>query len=76
MDKPEKTDKEFHETLDNYRVFPRLFSILFIILLWITATWFMGLADPTNAQAGFAGTMVATAAAFFKFYVNSGKSHE
>lgn len=32
----------------------------------------MGLNAPGVEQAGFASTMIATAAAMFKFYVNSG----
>lgn len=64
--------KPFSKILNEYRFFPRLFSILFIILLWQACYWFMGLENPTNAQAGFVSTIVATAAAFFKFYVNSG----
>jgi hypothetical protein len=32
----------------------------------------MGLPSPGVEQAGFASTMVATAAAMFRFYVNSG----
>jgi hypothetical protein len=76
----EKEDKELqkHELsvkknfINKYRVFPRLFSALFGYLLYICTVWFMALPTPTAEQAAFASTMVATAAAFFKFYVDSG----
>jgi hypothetical protein len=57
----------------DYRVFPRMFGILFGFLMWEVAYWFMSLDVPSVEQAGFASTMVATSAAYFKFYVESGK---
>ena len=33
--------------------------------------WFMGLADPNNAQAGFVSVIVGAGAAFRGLYVNS-----
>lgn len=67
MDKKPKSD-----LLNDYRVFPRLFSILFIILIAVASSWFMGLEVPSPEQAAFASTIVATSAAMFKFYVTSG----
>jgi hypothetical protein len=57
---------------DQWRVFPRLFIVFYLWLCMQTALWFMGLADPTNAQAGFAGAIVSAGAAWFGLYVNSG----
>jgi hypothetical protein len=62
----------FWKTLNNYRAFPRMFSLFFVYLTWYTTNWFMGLATPSLEQATFVTTMVATGAAFFKFYVTSG----
>ena len=56
------------DMLAAYRVFPRLFSLMFIYLLYDVANWFMALGVPTTEQAGFAGVMIPTAAAWFKFY--------
>lgn len=61
------------DSLKEYRVFPRLFGILFGYLLYQVSYWFIGLDAPSVEQAGFASTMVATSAAYFKFYVESGK---
>lgn len=66
-----KPRKPFYKTLNDYRTFPRIFSILFILLLWNTVSWMMGLDSPTAEQAAFASTMVVTSAAMFKFYVTS-----
>jgi hypothetical protein len=59
---------------NEWRVFPRLFSLLFGMLLYDTSVWFMGLSDPNTQQASFAASMVTAAAGFFKFYVDSGKA--
>ena len=64
---------EYADLLKRFRVFPRLFSLLFLYLLYDVADWFMDMNAPTTEQAGFAATMVATAAAYFKFYVDGGK---
>jgi len=65
--------KVYADLLKQYRVFPRVFSLLFIYLLYDVVDWFMWLEVPSTEQAGFAATMVATAAAWFKFYVDGGK---
>ena len=62
----------YPDILNKYRVFPRLFAVLFGLLLFQATQWFMTLPEPNAEQSAFASTMVATAAAFFKFYVGSG----
>lgn len=57
---------------NDWRVFPRLFSILFCYLLWVTHQWYVFLIDPTTQQTGYASTMLAAAVGFFKFYTSSG----
>lgn len=58
--------------LDQWRVWPRMFIVFYFWLAMQTASWFMDLPDPTNAQAGFAGAVVSAGAAWFGLYVNSG----
>lgn len=65
--------KEFADTLSMYRVFPRLFSIAYLFLLFEASRWFMALQVPSMEQSAFVATMIATAAAWFKFYVEGGK---
>lgn len=64
------------DVLNEYRVFPRLFAVLYAVLVAVTSTWFMGLADPSAAQAGFVSAIATASAAYFKFYVESGKKDD
>lgn len=60
------------EQFNAWRVFPRLFSVLYGVLLWYVVDWYVTLPAPTTEQSGFAAAIVAGAAAWFKFYVESG----
>jgi hypothetical protein len=40
-----------------------------------TFHWFHALDDPTNPQSNFAMAVLAAGAAWFKFYVDSGKKN-
>ena len=55
--------------LDKFRVIPRLVMLAYIFAFYKSVTWFMGLTDPTNAQAMFISTIVGAGAAFFGLYV-------
>ena len=55
--------------LDKFRVIPRLIMLSYIYAFYSATTWFMALADPTNAQAAFISTIVGAGAAFFGLYV-------
>ena len=63
---------EIPEMLDNWRVIPRLLIFLYAVVFYQTMTWFMGLPDPNNAQAGFVSVIVGAGASWFGLYVNSG----
>jgi hypothetical protein len=43
--------------------------LAYIYAFYKSVTWFMGLVDPTNAQAMFISTIVGAGAAFFGLYV-------
>jgi len=58
--------------INRWRIFPRLFSIWFGFLAAHVAEWFMALPTPTAEQSAFAGVVMTAAAAWFKFYVESG----
>jgi hypothetical protein len=64
--------KPFSRLLIEYRVFPRIFAVLYIIMVKESLVWYLELASPTTEQTAFVGTIVATSAAYFKFYVESG----
>lgn len=63
---------EIPETMDNWRLIPRLLIFLYAIVFYQTMNWFMLLDNPNNAQAGFVSVIVGAGAAWFGLYVNSG----
>lgn len=60
------------ETLNKWRIIPRLIIALYGYIFYVIVMWFMGLDDPSNSQAMFVSTIVGAAPAFFGLYVNSG----
>lgn len=61
------------ETFNKWRIAPRLLVLLYGLICWLTFDWFTGLPDPSASQTAFASTIWGGAAAWFGFYVNSGK---
>jgi hypothetical protein len=59
-------------TIDSFRPWSKALLTVYMILLYETTTWFMGLEDPSMAQAGLISTVVGVGAAWFGLYVNSG----
>tara|TARA_R110002074_G_scaffold35742_6_gene97480 strand:+ start:4622 stop:4765 length:144 start_codon:yes stop_codon:yes gene_type:complete len=47
-----------------------------MIAFFNATQWFMGLPDPTNAQAGFVSTIVGAGAAWFGLYVSGGNKEK
>ena len=64
----------YHETLNNYRIIPRILILGYSWLLYDVSMWFMTLDDPTGTQAAFVSTMIGASAAVFGLYTNSGNS--
>jgi hypothetical protein len=56
--------------IDSWRIFPRIFLLVYVILLYKTVTWFMGLPDPDMEQAGLISVIVGAGAAWFGLYIN------
>ena len=65
----------FAHMTDSFRLFPRLFFGVYIILMLYSGFWFMALTAPNAAQVGFISTLVGAGAAWFGLYVNSGWKH-
>ena len=55
--------------MDKFRLIPRLIMLAYIYAFYTSVSWFMGLPDPTNAQAMFISTIVGAGSAFFGLYV-------
>jgi len=62
--------------IKKYRVFPRLFAVFYLYVMWQVVSWAMLLVEMSNAQAAFVASVVTAAAAFFKFYVETGNTEE
>ena len=60
--------------LDSWRIVPRLLILSYMVVFYQTCNWFMNLAEPNNAQAGFVSVVVGAGAAWFGLYVNGGRS--
>lgn len=59
--------------VNNWRLVPRLALIFYFFACYRIAEWFMTLGDPSTQQTSFATGIWGAAAAWFAFYVNSGK---
>jgi len=64
------------EFIKMYKVLPRIAFILFLVATYEVCDWFMHLDDPTNAQAGFASMIVASAVGFFKFFIDGSEGKD
>ena len=61
------------KALDSWRIFPRAFLTVYIILLYKVVIWFMGLPSPGLEQSGLVSIVVGAGAAWFGLYVGSRK---
>ena len=62
--------------VDAWRIFPRLFLTVYIILLYKTVIWYMGLADPSMEQSGLIYCCWCWCAAWFGLYTRSSKNRK
>ena len=60
------------KTVDAWRIFPRIFVTVYIVLLYDVVTWFMTLAEPNLEQAGLVSIIVGAMAAVFAIYAGTG----
>ena len=62
------------QAVDSWRIFPRAFLTVYIILLYYTVMWFMDLPDPTFEQSGLISVIVGAGAAWFGLYAGTSGS--
>ena len=55
--------------VDAWRIFPRLFLTVYIVLLYKCVIWYMNLPSPTMEQSGLISIVVGAGAAWFGLYV-------
>ena len=62
------------QAVDAWRIFPRLFLTVYIILLYQVVNWFMALEAPNMEQSGLVSVVVGAGAAWFGLYAGTSKS--
>ena len=63
------------KTIDAWRIFPRIFVSVYIVLLYKVVIWFMELPEPNLEQSGLVSVVVGAMAAVFGIYAGtSGQS--
>ena len=62
------------QMVDSWRIFPRVFLSVYIVLLYFTVIWFMELPEPSFEQSGLISIVVGAGAAWFGLYTGSSKS--
>ena len=60
--------------IDAWRIFPRMFLTVYIVLLYKVVIWFMELDAPSFEQSGLVSIVVGAGAAWFGLYTGSSKS--
>jgi len=64
---------ELAELIDAYRIFPRLFFGVYLFLLVYSGIWAWSLPVLSVTQAGLFGGLLTAGAAWWKFYVDTGR---
>lgn len=57
--------------IDRHKVLRRLMTIMFMIMSWRCAEWFMGLPEPSAVQAGFSATVMGAMTGAFAIWMGS-----
>ena len=60
--------------IDAWRIFPRMFLTVYIVLLYKCTIWFMELDAPTFEQSGLISIVVGAGAAWFGLYAGTTNS--
>ena len=59
------------QAVDSWRIFPRMFLTVYIILLYKCTIWFMALEAPSFEQSGLISIVVGAGAAWFGLYAGT-----
>mgnify|MGYP001337049943 FL=1 len=63
----------FSQMIDAWRLFPRAFLSIYMILLYKCTLWFMALPEPSFEQSGLISIVVGAGAAWFGLYAGTAK---
>jgi hypothetical protein len=64
------------KAVDAWRIFPRAFLTVYIVLLYKVVIWFMDLPAPSFEQSGLVSIVVGAGAAWFGLYTGSSKNRK
>jgi hypothetical protein len=59
--------------VDAWRIFPRMFLTVYIVLLYKCVIWYMNLPEPSMEQSGLISIVVGAGAAWFGLYTGTSK---
>ena len=59
--------------VDAWRIFPRIFLTVYIVLLYKCVIWYMDLPEPSMEQSGLISIVVGAGAAWFGLYTGTSK---
>jgi hypothetical protein len=62
------------KAVDSWRIFPRLFLTVYIVLLYKVVLWYMALPSPSMEQSGLVSIVVGAGAAWFGLYTGTSKN--
>ena len=65
--------KHMARAVDAWRIFPRIFLTVYIVLLYKCVIWYMNLQAPTMEQSGLISIVVGAGAAWFGLYTGTSK---
>lgn len=57
--------------IDRHKVLRRFMTIMFMIMSWRCAEWFMQLPEPSAVQAGFSATVMGAMTGAFAIWMGS-----
>jgi hypothetical protein len=63
----------FSQMIDAWRLFPRAFLSIYMVLLYKCTIWFMDLPEPSFEQSGLISIVVGAGAAWFGLYAGTAK---
>jgi hypothetical protein len=61
------------ETLDRWRIIPRLLMLAMLVMTYRVVEWFMDLANPSLEQAGLVSVMTGALTGAFGLFLGGGK---
>jgi hypothetical protein len=62
------------KAVDSWRIFPRAFLTVYIVLLYKVVLWYMDLDAPSMEQSGLVSIVVGAGAAWFGLYTGTSKN--